>query len=171
MPEPQQKIVACVDRSRYSTEVADGATWAAQHLHAPLEFLHVIDRTSPSGGRADHSGAIGFDAQEHLLQTLAEEDAARAREAREQGRECLSRLRQRAVAAGIERVDMRLRHGDLRETLVEQQREHACSCSVGAAARPKSPTAISAAIWKSWSALCSGRSSSSATPSARRVAP
>lgn len=117
------KVLACVDRSRFADYVADYAAWAARRLDAPLEFLHVLDRQPGAGPGEDHSGAIGIDAQEGLLARLAAEDEARAREARERGRVFLNRLRERAIAAGVARVDVRLRRGDLQDTLAEQARD------------------------------------------------
>lgn len=115
------KVLACVDQSRFADYVADYAAWAARRMDAPLEFLHVIDRHPEKGSGDDHSGAIGIDAQEHLLSRLSAEDEARARNAREQGRLFLNRLRERALAAGAARVDVRQRHGELEQTLTEQE--------------------------------------------------
>lgn len=118
-----KKVLACVDQSRFADYVADYAAWAAMRLEAPLEFLHVIDRHPERASGEDHSGAIGIDAQETLLNRLSAEDAARTRAAREQGRVFLNRLRERAVAAGVSLVDVRQRHGELEETLREQQED------------------------------------------------
>ena len=115
------KILACVDQSRFSDFVADYAAWAAQRLEAPLEFLHVIDRHAGGAASADHSGTIGVDAQEQLLETLSEQDAERSRLAREQGRIFLNRLRQRALDSGVHCADMRQRYGTLRDTVQEQE--------------------------------------------------
>lgn len=117
----ENKVLACVDQSRYADDVADYATWAARRMDAPLEFLHVIDRHPERGTGEDHSGAIGFDAQENLLNKLSAQDEARTKNAREQGRIFLNRLRERATAAGAAWVDVRQRHGELEETLVEQE--------------------------------------------------
>lgn len=110
-----------MDQSHFAEYVADYAAWAARRMDAPLEFLHVIDRHPEQGSGEDHSGAIGIDAQEHLLTRLSAEDEARTRSALEQGRLFLNRLRERALAAGAALVDVRQRHGELEETLVEQQ--------------------------------------------------
>ncbi len=115
------KVLACVDHSPYAEHVADHAAWAARRLQAPLEFLHVLERPTHAG--ADHSGAIGIDAQQHLLEELSSEDEARSRAARERGRLLLDRLRERALVAGAATVDVRQRHGHLGETLVELQPE------------------------------------------------
>src|SRR5690554_5779030 len=116
----ENKVLACVDQSRYANHVADYAAWAARRMDAPLEFLHVIDSHPERATGDDHSGAIGIDARESLLARLAAEDEARARRAREQGRLFLKRLRERALARGVAQVDVRQRHGDLEETVVAQ---------------------------------------------------
>jgi len=121
MIDMRNKVLAAVDQSDYAAHVADYAIWAAGRLGAPLEFIHVIDRHPEIGSGEDHSGAIGFNAQQQLLAELSSRDESRAREARERGRVFLNRLRERAVAAGIDAADVRQRHGGLVETLIEQQ--------------------------------------------------
>lgn len=118
-----RRVLACVDQSPFADHVADYAAWAALRLDAPLEFLHILDRHPEVATEADHSGAIGIDAREHLLETLAEQDAERSRHAREQGRLFLVGLRERAMAAGVAAPDIRQRHGELQETLVEQEQD------------------------------------------------
>lgn len=115
------KILACVDKSRFADHVADYAAWVARRMAAPLEFLHVIDRHPEIGNGEDHSGAIGIGAQEKLLKKLSEEDAAKAHAAHEEGRLFLNRLRDRAATAGAAYPDTRQRHGTLEETLAEQE--------------------------------------------------
>ncbi len=117
----ENKVLACVDQSHFADYVADYAAWAARRMHAPLELLHVIDQHPEVAMAADHSGAIGFDAQEQLLSELSDEDASRSKAAREQGRIFLNRLRERALAAGVEAPDVRQRYGHLEETLAEQE--------------------------------------------------
>lgn len=114
------KVLACVDQSTFADSVADHAAWAAQRLGAPLELLHVIDRHPEVGTSDDHSGAIGVNAQEHLLAELTARDEARSRAEREAGRVFLNRLRER-VEQRVIHADMRQRHGHLMDTLVDQQ--------------------------------------------------
>lgn len=121
MTQQDNKVLACVDLSPYAEHVADYAAWAAARMGAPLEFLHVIDRHPALQGGQDHSGTIGANAQEALLKSLSEEDAARTRAERDQARSFLQGLRERALAAGASLVDTRQRHGDLEDTLSEQQ--------------------------------------------------
>lgn len=121
MNKQDRKVLACVDQSHFADTVADYAAWAARRMDAPLELLHVIDRHLEQGSGEDHSGAIGINAQEHLLSALSDKDAAVARAKREQGRLFLNRLRERALAAGAPSADMRQRHGALDDTLAEQE--------------------------------------------------
>jgi nucleotide-binding universal stress UspA family protein len=115
------RILACVDQSRFAANVTDYAAWAAKRLEAPLELLHVIDRHPEIAAIQDRSGAIGIDAQETLLTELTAVDADRTACAREQGRIFLQQLRQRAVDAGIATPDIRQRHGNLVDSLLEQE--------------------------------------------------
>lgn len=117
----ENKVLAGVDLSPCAEPVTDYAAWAARRLDAPLELLHVIDRHPEIGRGDDHSGSIGFDAQELLLSELAERDAQNVRAERERCRLFLNTLRERAVAAGVRNTDMRQRHGELEATLSEQQ--------------------------------------------------
>lgn len=116
----ENKVLACVDRSHFANTVADAAAWAASRMNAPLEFLHILDRHLEIGSGEDHSGAIGFDAQEHLLKELADKDAEKTRAMREAGRLFLNGLRERAIAAGVPAPDTRQRYGQLEESLAEQ---------------------------------------------------
>ncbi|MDZ4124026.1 MAG: universal stress protein [Hydrogenophaga sp.] len=115
------KVLACVDQSPYADQVTDAAVWAALRMGAPLELLHVIDRHEGAAPATDHSGTIGVNAQENLLNQLTEDEAGVAVREREKGRVFLNRLRLRAQASGVAGPDMRQRHGSLVETLTEQQ--------------------------------------------------
>ncbi len=116
-----ERVMACVDLSPYAESVADYAAWAARKLETGIEFLHVLEAPAAADRGKDHSGALGLDAQEHLLKELADQDEARSRAMRESGRVFLNSLRQRALAAGAHEVDVRQRHGTLEDTLSEQQ--------------------------------------------------
>jgi nucleotide-binding universal stress UspA family protein len=119
----EHKVLACVDQSRFADVVTDYAAWAAQRMRAPLELLHIIDQHPETATSQDHSGSIGIDSQEQLLSVLTEEDAVKNKMAREVGRVLLTRLRERTRAFGIEASDIRQRHGNLIETLSEQEQD------------------------------------------------
>lgn len=117
----ERKIVACVDRSQYSIAVADCASWVASQIEAPVEFLHVIDRHPEQAEGEDHSGAIGFGAQENLLNKLVLSDSEKTKLAKNQGRLFLNGLRERAIENGVAQADSRIRHGSLLDCLQELQ--------------------------------------------------
>lgn len=119
--DTRQRILACVEPSPYAHAVTDYGVWAAGQLLSPLELLHVIDSHAPVGSGQDHTGAIGPDAQEHLLQALSDQDEAISRQQRTEGRAFLNRLRERACVAGATWIDVRQRIGTLEDTLSELQ--------------------------------------------------
>jgi nucleotide-binding universal stress UspA family protein len=113
------KVYACVDGESNTAAVIDWSVWSAQRLDVPLEFLHVLERHPERAAVADYSGAIGLGSQDALLQQLSEADEQRGKLAQEAGRRLLVAARERAEAAGITRLDGRLRHGDLVDTVLE----------------------------------------------------
>lgn len=117
----ENKVLACVDQSIFADYVADYAAWAAERMNAPLELLHVMQRHPELGSAKDHSGAIGFDAQQALINEYTQLEGELSKAARENGRIFLNRLRERAIDAGIAQADVRLRYGKLIETLLEQE--------------------------------------------------
>jgi len=116
-----EKIIACIDGTARSTAVCDYAVWSSLRLQTPLQFLHVLDRHPERAAVSDYSGAIGFDAQENLLQELTSLDEQRSKLAQQHGRHILQAARERAMVAGAEDIDTLQRHGSLVETLVEFQ--------------------------------------------------
>jgi nucleotide-binding universal stress UspA family protein len=117
------KILACIDTRGNTNAVIDWAAWAALRLNRPLEFLHVLERHPEVAAVTDFSGTIGMDAQESLLKELSDQDGQRTVAMREAGRELLAHARSRAAAAGVERLDARLRHGEFLDTAIELQGE------------------------------------------------
>ncbi|MEZ5738133.1 MAG: universal stress protein [Burkholderiaceae bacterium] len=170
LPSSERKVLACVDQSRHAEYVADYAAWAARRLGAPLEFLHVIDRHPEVSSGADHSGAIGIDAQELLLSELTREESVRSKAAREAGRVFLNGLRERAIAAGIPAPDGA--SGTVHWWIHWSTRRSrpACSCWVGAVPRPRRRSVIWAAMSRSSRARSSGPSSPSPRAFANRAA-
>lgn len=115
------KVYACIDGRANTPAVVDWAAWSARRLDVPLEFLHVLERHPEQAAVKDYSGALGPDAQESLLQELSDEDERRGRQAQDDGRRLLARARERAAASGLVRLDVRLRHGELLDTVVEME--------------------------------------------------
>ena len=114
------QVIACIDGSQSTQAVCDYAAWSSQRLNAPLTFLHVLNH-QPYPVKTDLSGSIGLGSREHLLEELAELDAQRGKLALEQGRLMLEAAKQRAIADGVAKPNLRQRHGDLLESLRELQ--------------------------------------------------
>jgi nucleotide-binding universal stress UspA family protein len=113
------KVYACIDGLASTAAVIDWAAWSAQRLDTPLEFLHVLEQQADRAAFGDYSGAIGLGAQESLLLELSELDAKRSKLAQEAARSLLASARDRATALGLTRLDGRMRHGELVDTLQE----------------------------------------------------
>jgi len=116
------KVIACIDDSRYAESVCDYAAWSARRMDAPLSLLHVLDPPERHTEK-NLSGSIGFGAQEALLQELAELDERRAKVAMEQGRLMLKAARERVTPQGPSEVEVRQRHGELVDNLVDLEPE------------------------------------------------
>ncbi len=117
----EQRILACVDQSRFAEYVTDYAAWSSRGSGLPLELLHILERHQEVGLGDDHSGTIGIESRDALLETLVEREAAESKLTRERGRIFLSGLRDRAMRHGVPDPSIRQRHGELEQTLVEQE--------------------------------------------------
>jgi len=117
------KILACIDRSIYSQSVCDYAAWAALRLGAPLEFVHVLNRRSDTGGLRDLSGSIGLGSQEKLLSELAQLDEQRNKVAQQHGRQMLDVAVRAAREQGVGSVGQHLRHGTLVDALIDMEKD------------------------------------------------
>ena len=115
------KVYACIDGFANTTAVIDCAAWSALRLAVPLELLHILERDPVRAAVTDYSGAIGMNAQESLLDELSDIDEQRGKLAQERGRRLLAAAREHARAAGVSRLDGRLRHGDLLESVLEME--------------------------------------------------
>ena len=113
------RILALIDGSIYSQSVCEHAVWAAQRLGAPVDILHVLGRRE-APATTDLSGSIRLGARTKLLEELAELDAQRARLNTARGRAILEDARAIVDAGGIDTITTRLRHGDIVETVAEQ---------------------------------------------------
>lgn len=118
----RKKVFACVDQSTFAGAVAEAAGWAAERIERPVQLLHIIDKHPERAQKNDdHSGALGFDAQEHLLADLTLADEEKSRLARERGRLFLANLQETLLQSVDVPVDIKQRFGELEHSLSEQQ--------------------------------------------------
>lgn len=116
------KVIACIDGTDVSTAVCDYAAWASLRMDAPLEFLHVLEKSEyPS--QSNLSGNIGLGSREALLEELAELDAKRGKLALEQGKLMLEAAERLAISDGVGIPSSVQRHGSLVETLAEMEED------------------------------------------------
>lgn len=113
-------VITCIDGTDVSAAACDYGAWASLRLDAPLEFLHVLEK-SEYPEQNNLSGNIGLGSREALLEELAALDEQRGRLALEQGKHMLEAARARAMADGVEHPTSRQRHGSLVETLAEME--------------------------------------------------
>ena len=116
------KIIALVDGSIYSASVCEHAAWIAARTGAPVELLHVLGRRE-GAETSDLSGSIRLGARTALLEELAALDAQRAKLVANRGRAILEDALALVEAAGVTEISVRLRHGDLVETVGEVEKD------------------------------------------------
>lgn len=116
------RLLALVDGSTYSESVCDHTAWGAKRRGSGVTLVHVIGHRQ--GAKSDLSGNIGLGARTALLEELADLDAAQAKLAQKRGRAILEDAKVRVEAAGVTDVQVRLRTGDLVETLGEMEPDH-----------------------------------------------
>ena len=117
----ENRVVACIDGSHFSTAVCDYACWISRKVGAPLMLLHNIEQQSASAV-SDLSGSIGLGSQEHLLQEIIAVEQKRSKLLMASGREILNSAKEHAIAAGVDDVIVQQRHGSFDETLSELEK-------------------------------------------------
>ncbi|HCD06202.1 MULTISPECIES: universal stress protein [unclassified Methylophaga] len=118
------KIIACIDGSITSPAVCKASAWVSYKLKAPVDLLHVLDKTeypTAENRKKNLSGNIGLGSRENLLEELVELDEKRGRLALEHGKNILQDARALAQQHGAVEVTTHQRHGGLMETLSDLQ--------------------------------------------------
>lgn len=112
----KEAVFACVDGSRFSEAVCEYGLHIAKQLSLPLVLLNTIEHPNNSS-KTDLSGNLALGEREDLLDNLSEEDAAKNKETRTQGKELLVTLKEKIKTQGFEDVITLQRHGTLYENL------------------------------------------------------
>lgn len=117
----KQHVTACIDGSTLSTTVCHWASWAAERLQLPVNFMHVLERVQETG-TLDLSGSIGLDARYELLEELVKLDEQRSRLMQEHGKTLLAEAKSLIAKSHPDlEISTSLRHGELAENLLEQE--------------------------------------------------
>jgi nucleotide-binding universal stress UspA family protein len=110
-------ILTCTDGSAYARSVYELTAWAAHRLDAAVHVLHMIDPHRERAESVDLSGNIGLDTGQALLNELVDLEEKQNRLAREQGKLVLAEAGRQLGAAGVTRLTVEQRHGELVETV------------------------------------------------------
>ena len=113
------RILGLIDGSSYALSVCDHIAWIGAKTDVTVELLHVIGRRDMAFEPVNLSGTIGLGARTALLEELAELDAQKANVAHKRGRLLLEEAKARLNEAGIATVEVKLRNGDLIDTVLE----------------------------------------------------
>lgn len=113
------QIVTCIDGSSISEDVCRAAAWVSQRVQAPLTLLHILEKETTQ--KESLSGNLVFGAREQLLKQMTDLDEARAKLAKEHGKELLAGAEQCAQECGAVEIKKQQRHGGVVETLLELQ--------------------------------------------------
>ena len=115
------RLMALVDASVYARSLCDHAAWIAKRTNAAVEILHVLGRRETAATPIDLSGNIALGARSALLEELSELDEQTARLARKRGQAILDDAQMILEKAGVTAVQVRLKLGDLIETVIESE--------------------------------------------------
>jgi len=116
-----EKLIAFVDGSVYSQSVCDHAAWVAGRTGAAVELHHVLGRREGGNEQTNLSGNITLGARTALLEELTDLDAQRAKLSQKIGRAILDDARARLEEDGVKDVSVRLRSGDIIDTVNETE--------------------------------------------------
>jgi nucleotide-binding universal stress UspA family protein len=114
-------ILALIDNSVYSRSVCDHAGWAARRLDAPVDLVHVLGPKHGPTEAPDFSAHLNAEAIAQLLEDLAAHDEQAARLAQRHARAILDAARAHLTESGVGQVTVRLRQGDLADTLGDME--------------------------------------------------
>lgn len=116
-------VLACVDARGHPSAVCDGAIWAARMLHAPLNFLQVIDESEAHTGETHISDLTGFESGPTRTQALDAMPYHHIVAGQSHSQQLLEGVRARAIKLGHSMVDLSLRQGKLTDALLDLSSE------------------------------------------------
>ena len=112
------KVLVCLDGSKFSKAVCDYGVEIAKKLNLPLVLLNVIEHSNISK-KVNLSGNIGLGSKDDLLEELANEEMNESKQLILKGKAILKEMEEYVKSQGIESYSTLQKHGTLYETLDE----------------------------------------------------
>lgn len=106
-------VLACIDRSRYTTSVCEYAARAARRLGVTVDLLHAIDWQPAGPEVVDRSGRMSLGMADTALEEFTRLNETRNRLAQEQARRLLDEAAAYIRASGVEVARERVVFGQL----------------------------------------------------------
>ncbi len=117
-----KKILACIDGSVISRDVCDAACWVSEFVKAPIEVLHVLDKSEYQSS-SNLSGNLGAGSRENLMEQLADLDEQRAKIAYQHGALMLENALERIHSFGINEAETTQMHGYFVDCVLDKMEE------------------------------------------------
>lgn len=116
------KVIACIDGSVSTHTVCDYAAWFSQKLKAPLELLHIIEKSNVQSPQ-DFSGALGLGGGEVLLEEMVRLEEAKAKIELQHSELLLEDIKKHLQENYAIEPRVFQRHGNLLDTVVAIEEE------------------------------------------------
>ena len=117
-------ILCCIDGKNYSQSACDYAVHISNNMNLPLRFLHIIEHTSKSD-TLDLSGNISLGEKDDMMEEYTNEESIKNRNLIKEGKTLLNSLKQRAKQECQNEITVLQVHGDLLETIIEEENQTA----------------------------------------------
>jgi nucleotide-binding universal stress UspA family protein len=117
-------ILVGIDGSAISESLLDYACWLAQSNGMKIMLLHTIEHDHKTE-HPHHEGNLTPNIRRELLKELSEEERQQSKLLIAAGKNLMQTAKEHVLAAGIENVGTKLRHGTLPEAITDLQSETA----------------------------------------------
>ncbi|MFK8012354.1 MAG: universal stress protein [Marinicellaceae bacterium] len=118
----KKHILVGIDGSEISNALVQYATWLAKSNGLTIKLLHTIEHSHKSE-HAHHEGNLTPNNRRELLIELSEEERKESKELIAKGKQLINAAKDKVVAAGVDDVIAKLRHGTLPEAIEDLKQE------------------------------------------------
>jgi len=122
MSENNKYILVGIDGSAISNALVDYAIWLAKSNGLTIKLIHTIEHSHHTEN-PHHEGNLTPNIRRELLKELSEEERVESKALIAQGKELINAAKEKVLAAGIDNVVAKLRHGTLPEAIEDLKAE------------------------------------------------